>query len=119
MSKNPNTNKTNGSNGKQELNKLFIAYETIEAKVDAAERELVLLNAEKSAAVKAIAEKAAELGFGNGPFNRNGRHLSLSTRQGYETKVVEKDGKEVEVKVPVGEPTYFFRGPKAAAIDLG
>lgn len=104
----------NGTNGKNELNKLFIAYEAAERAADEAEAALAKANAAKSAAVKAIAEKAEELGFGNGPFNRGGRVLTISTRQPTETKVV--DGKET--KVNVGEPTYFFRGPRAAAVDV-
>ncbi len=113
------TNTNTNTNGKNELNKLFAQYESVEAAAEKAKAELEKLNEQKSAAVRAIADKAKELGFGAGPFNRGGRHLTVSTRQEYEEKEVEKDGRTVMVKVPVGEPTYFFRGPKAAAIDLG
>lgn len=85
------------------LSELFVAYERIEGEMEILAKEIEKLREEKSVAVQTIYERGTELGFGAGPYNRNGRMLT----------VVKKKLKDTDDKF-----TYFFKGPRHCAVDV-
>lgn len=79
---------------------LFAAYDQADADLKALEASVDAAKQHRSDAVKAIAKAK-----GNGPFDYNGKLLSVTTRT--ETKVA-ADGESVEVL------RYFFKGNRKA-----
>lgn len=83
------------------VRQLFLDYDQADADLTALEASIDAVEARRSDAVKAIAQSE-----GNGPFEWNGKHLSVTTRV---KKVLAADGSgEVETT------RFFFKGTKKA-----